>query len=90
LRFLVLLFFFGLAAGVVAKIKGNSFLLWFLVGFCLPGIGLVAAILYRREEDEPHRRCPRCGAVRPISDQVCVACGEDMDWTPRQVKLSRG
>jgi hypothetical protein len=89
MRFLVLLFFFGLAAGVVAKIKGNSFLLWFLVGFCLPGIGLIAAILYRSEVDEPHRRCPRCGSLRPITDQVCVTCGEDMDWTPRQIRVLR-
>jgi hypothetical protein len=90
MRFLVLLFFFGLAAGVVAKIKGNSFWIWFLIGFCLPGIGLVASILYRWEADEPHRRCPRCGTLHPIHDQVCTTCGEDMDWTPQQVKVSRG
>jgi hypothetical protein len=90
MRFLVLLFFFGLAAGVVAKVKGNSFWLWFLVGFCLPGIGLVASLLYRRADSEPHRRCPRCGALRPIADQVCVRCGEDMEWTPHQIKVSRG
>ena len=89
MRFLVLLFFFGLATGVVGRIKGSSFLLWFLVGFCLPGIGLVAALLYRWEDNEPHRRCPRCGSVRPIADQVCTSCGEDMEWTPRQVKVSR-
>jgi hypothetical protein len=90
MRFLVLLFFFGLATGVVARIKGSSFLLWFLVGFCLPGIGLVAALLYRWEDKEPHRRCPRCGALRSITDQVCVTCGEDMDWTPQQVRVTRG
>ena len=57
----VIAFFFGLAAGVVGKIKGSSFFVWFLIGLCLPGIGLVAAILYRFERDEPRRRCPRCG-----------------------------
>jgi len=90
MSFLILLFFFGLAAGVVAKIKGNSFFIWFLIGFCLPGIGLIASILYRWEVNEPHRRCPRCGALRSITDQVCVTCGEDMDWTPEQVKITRG
>ena len=73
MEFLVLLFFFGLAAGVVGKIKGSSFLVWFLIGFCLPVVGLIAAILYRWERQEPRRRCPRCGAVRPIADQVCTA-----------------
>ena len=65
---------------MVGKIKGSSFFVWFLIGFCLPVIGLIAAILYRLERDEPHRHCPRCGAVRPIADQVCTVCGEDMDW----------
>jgi hypothetical protein len=80
MRFLVLLFFFGLATGVVARIKGGSFFIWFLVGFCLPVIGLVAALLHRWEGQEPRRRCPRCGAVRAVSDQVCTRCGEDLAW----------
>ena len=29
-----MLFFFGLSAGAIGKIKGSSFFLWFLVGFC--------------------------------------------------------
>ena len=80
MQFLVLLFFFGLAAGIVGKIKGSSFVVWFLVGFCLPVIGLIGALLYRWEGREPRRRCPRCGSVRQIADQVCTVCGEDLDW----------
>lgn len=76
----VIAFFFGLAAGVVGKIKGSSFFIWFLIGLCLPVLGLIAAILYRFERYEPRRRCPRCGSVRPITEQVCAVCGEDMDW----------
>jgi len=83
-QFLVLLFFLGLATGVVAKIKGNSFLVWFLIGFCLPGVGLIAALLHRWERQEPRRKCPNCGAVRPIADAVCTACGEDLDWPERE------
>jgi hypothetical protein len=79
MEFVALAVFFGLATGVVAKIKGSSFLVWFLIGTCLPVAGLIAAILYRWESTEPRRRCPRCGVVRPISDQVCTSCGEDMD-----------
>jgi hypothetical protein len=84
LYFLVLLFFFGLATGIVGAIKGSSFFVWFLVGACLPGIGLLGALLYRWERDEPRRRCPRCDAALKISDQVCMTCGEDLDW-PDQV-----
>jgi hypothetical protein len=78
--FLVILFFFGLATAIVAKIKGSSFFVWFLVGFCLPFVGLVAAILHRWERDEPRMTCPRCGKVLPMSDQVCTRCGEDIVW----------
>ena len=87
----VLAFFFGLATGVVGKIKGSSFWVWFLIGLCLPLIGLIAAILYRFEREEPRRRCPRCGTIRPIADQVCTVCGEDMDWPePDEVVRPRG
>jgi hypothetical protein len=76
----VILFFFGLSAGVVAKIKGSSFLIWFMVGAVLPGIGTIAAVLYRRERDEPRRTCPECGNVVGISTQVCTRCGRDLDF----------
>jgi len=90
MQFLVLLFFFGLATGVVGRIKGSSFLVWHLIGFCLPVVGLLGAILYRWERQEPRRRCPRCGSVRPLSDQVCTSCGEDLDWPePEAVVLPR-
>jgi hypothetical protein len=84
MEFLVILFFFGLATGVVGKIKGSSFMIWFLIGFCLPVLGLIGAILYRWERYEPVRACPRCRARLKVSDQVCMSCGEDLDW-PEQV-----
>jgi hypothetical protein len=78
--YLVLVFFFGLATAIVGRIKGSSFFLWFLIGFVLPVIGLIAAILYRWERYEPRRTCTRCGATLKISDQVCMRCGEDLGW----------
>jgi hypothetical protein len=77
--FLVILFFFGLSAGVVARIKGNSFFLWFLIGFCLPFFGTLAAVLYRSERHEPRRTCEECGNVVALHDQVCTRCGRDLD-----------
>lgn len=77
---LVLLFFFGLSAGVVAKIKGSSFFIWFLVGAALPIIGTIGAVLYRNERLEGYRRCPECGNVVGISTQVCTRCGRDLDF----------
>jgi hypothetical protein len=79
-EFLVLAFVFGLATGAIGRLKGGSFLLWFLVGTALPGIGIVAALFMRDERSEPRRICPDCGNVVLISDQVCMRCGRDLDF----------
>jgi DNA-directed RNA polymerase subunit RPC12/RpoP len=79
-EFLVILFFCGLSAGTIGKIKGSSFLLWFAVGFFLPLIGTIAAVASRNERDEPTRACPECGSVVKLHDQVCMRCGNDLDW----------
>ncbi len=80
MAFLVILFFFGLSAGTVAKIKGSSFLLWFLIGFCLPFFGTLAALLTRNERQVDVRNCDECGNVVVIHDQVCNRCGRDLDY----------
>jgi ribosomal protein S27AE len=79
--YLVLIVFTGLSAGIVAKIRGNSFLIWFAVGFVLPVLGTVAALLYRRDGEVPTRECPDCGNAVAIHDQVCMQCGRDLDWS---------
>jgi hypothetical protein len=80
---LVLMFFFGLSAGVIGKIKGSSFFIWFLIGAALPLLGTIAAILYRFERDEPRRECDECGLVMPITNQVCRRCGADQSLPER-------
>jgi hypothetical protein len=76
----VVLFFFGLSAGTIGKIKGSSFWIWFIVGLVLPGLGTIAALLYRYEDAEPQRSCPECGALQPITHQVCTHCGADLQF----------
>ena len=63
LAYLVIAFSFGLAGGIIGKLKGSSFFIWFLVSACVPFLGLVAAALYRNEYNIPHRKCPTCGRV---------------------------
>jgi peptidoglycan/LPS O-acetylase OafA/YrhL len=78
--YLVIAAGFGLAGGVIGKIKGSSFWLWFLISAIVPVLGLLAAIAYRFEHDELRRRCPRCGRVTKVYDAVCVRCGAELDF----------
>ncbi len=78
--YLVLAFSFALAGGLVGKIKGSSFMLWFAISGLLPGIGLIAALLYRSEREELRRQCETCGKVLKLHDQVCNRCGTDLDF----------
>ena len=64
--YIVIALCFGLATGLVGRAKGSSFFVWLIVGTVLPVIGLIAAFLYRVEQAEPERRCPRCGAVQKL------------------------
>jgi len=79
MEFLAILLCCGLSAAVIGKLKGSSFVIWFLIGFSLPLLGTLAAVLWRFERDQPHRRCGECGALVPLHDQVCMRCGLDLD-----------
>jgi hypothetical protein len=71
---------FGLAGGTVGKIKGSSFLLWFLISGLVPIFGLLTAVVYRFERDELRRQCPRCGRVTKIYDALCTRCGTELEF----------
>jgi hypothetical protein len=77
---LVILFFFGLAGGVVGRIKGSSFFIWFLVSALVPFIGLLSAVLYRWDNRELRRQCPGCGRVIKLHDAVCTHCGHELEF----------
>jgi hypothetical protein len=71
---------FGFAGGIVGRVKGSSFLLWFLISGAVPIIGLLAAIAYRMESNELRRQCPRCGRVTKIYDALCTRCGTELEF----------
>jgi hypothetical protein len=79
--YLTIAFFFGLAGGAVGRAKGSSFLLWFLISGLIPLLGLLAAVAYRVEADEPRRACPGCGKVVKLHDALCTRCGTELDYT---------
>ena len=71
---------FGLAGGIVGRIKGSSFLLWFLISGAVPFFGLLAALAYRFERDELRRQCPNCGRVTKLYDALCTRCGTELEF----------
>ncbi|HMJ01698.1 MAG TPA: hypothetical protein VK506_02080 [Conexibacter sp.] len=71
---------FALAGGIVGKIKGSSFWLWFLISGAVPVIGLATALLYRWDRNELRRQCPGCGKVVKLHDALCTSCGTELDF----------
>ena len=80
MAYLTICFFFGLAGGLIGRSKGSSFFIWFLISAIVPFLGLLAALLYRYERDEPRRQCPTCGKVTKIYDAICTRCGTELDF----------
>jgi hypothetical protein len=78
--YLVVAFSFALAGGLVGRIKGSSFFIWFLISGILPVIGLAAAVLYRTERDELRRQCPGCGKIVKLHDAICMRCGTELEF----------
>ncbi len=71
---------FALGGGVVGRLKGSSFWMWFAISGAVPFIGLLAALCYRSERDELRRQCPTCGRVCKLYDALCVRCGTELDF----------
>ena len=76
----VILLFFGLAGGVVGRLKGSSFLMWFLISACVPFLGLLAAVCYRWDNRELRRQCPGCGRIVKLHDSMCTRCGIELEF----------
>ena len=78
--YVVIALAFGLAGGVVGRMKGSSFWVWFLISGLVPVLGLLAAVFYRWEDRELRRQCPRCGRVVMLYDAICTRCGEELEF----------
>jgi hypothetical protein len=71
---------FALAGGIVGRLKGSSFWIWFVISGAVPFIGLITAVVYRSERDELRRQCPTCGRVCKLHDALCVRCGTELEF----------
>jgi len=78
--YLIFALSFGLAGGLVGRLKGSSFFIWFLISGIVPVLGLLAALLYRTERDELRRQCPGCGKIVKLHDAIFTRCGTELDF----------
>ena len=67
-------------AGLIARRKGSSVLIWAMIAFVVPILGVALAAMYRYEIDEVRRQCPKCGRIVPLHDAVCTRCGAELDF----------
>jgi len=74
MAYVIIALWFGLAGGIIGRIKGSSFVLWFLISGLVPVLGLLTAL------DELRRACPNCGRVTKIYDALCTRCGAELDY----------
>jgi DNA-directed RNA polymerase subunit RPC12/RpoP len=68
----------GLAGGIIGRIKGSSFFIWFLLCTALPPV-LLAVLLYRFDTAEPDTTCPGCGKRVKFYEALCTRCGTELD-----------
>ena len=80
MAYLLVAFSFALAGGLVGRLKGSSFFVWFLISGVLPVLGLAAALLFRTERDELRRQCPGCGRIVKLHDALCTRCGTELEF----------
>ena len=77
---LVILFFFGLAGGVVGRMKGSSFFIWFLISAAVPFLGLLARGALSLGQPRAAPPVPGCARVVMLHDAVCTNCGYELEF----------
>jgi hypothetical protein len=80
MAYLLIALSFALAGGIVGRIKGSSFFIWFLISGIVPVIGLATALLYRWDRNELRRECPGCGRIVKLHDAICTRCGTELEF----------
>jgi hypothetical protein len=80
MQYIIIMLWCGVVGGVIGRIKGSSFFIWFLVSASVPVLGVIVAICYRWDNRELRRQCPGCRRVLKLHDAVCTNCGEELEF----------
>jgi hypothetical protein len=74
-RYLLLVIVAGFAGASLARPKGRSQVLWFLLCAIVPLLVIVIALLPPVESPGYTKRCPHCSEISKESAVVCKYCG---------------
>ena len=68
------------AGGIVGRLKGSSFFIWFLISGPCRSSGSRPRCCYRWDRNELRRECPGCGRVVKLHDALCTRCGTELEF----------
>jgi hypothetical protein len=74
-RYVILVVVVGIAGGLIARPKGRSPLLWFLLCAMVPPLIIAIALLPSVASRGVTKKCPHCSEIIKHDATVCKYCG---------------
>ncbi|WP_338364646.1 hypothetical protein [uncultured Pseudoalteromonas sp.] len=96
-EYLVFMFLCGLITGIIGSNKGRSGFLWFVIGFLLAPLGIVLALVIKKDNQTleskaialgTQKKCPFCAELIKAEAVICKHCNRDQ--TEHNTSMQRG
>lgn len=96
-EYLVFMFLCGLITGIIGSNKGRSGFLWFVIGFLLAPLGIVLALVIKKDNQTleskaiafgTQKKCPFCAELIKAEAIICKHCNRDQ--TEHNTSMQRG
>lgn len=77
-RYLIIVIIAGIVGSIIARGKGHSQLLWFILCAIVPLLIIVILILPPQESKGYTKKCPFCAEIIKKDAIVCKYCGNNV------------